>query len=187
MLPPGGSMTLRLTERPTGTRRTGRRGDSDSETQINLKVKMGLDMYLTARRLASNEDYAEIQERTRQCGVFQSDVPQNEIERELAYWRKANAIHNWFVENVQNGVDNCEPSPVTRNQLQDLLNICKAVMNDKDNAANLLPTKAGFFFGSTDYDEDYFENVGETISHLDIILSDTTWCDGWTFYYEASW
>ncbi len=148
---------------------------------------MGLDMYLIARRLASNDDYAEIQERTKKCGLFQSDVPLNEIERELAYWRKANAIHKWFVENVQNGVENCECSPVTRKQLEDLMNICKTVMNDKEKAASLIPTQNGFFFGSTDYDEGYFDDVEETIRCLDGILSDTTWCDGWTFYYRSSW
>ena len=148
---------------------------------------MGLDMYLTARRLASSDAYDETQEPTTQCRLFGSDVPLNEIEKVLGYWRKANAIHKWFVENVQNGVDNCECSPVTRNQLEDLLNICKSVMNDKENAANLLPTQAGFFFGSTEYDEGYFADVEATISCLDEILSNDTWCDGWTFYYESSW
>ena len=27
------------------------------------------------------------------------------IIEEMIYWRKANAIHNWFVENCQEGVD----------------------------------------------------------------------------------
>ena len=28
----------------------------------------------------------------------------------VAYWRKANAIHSWFVENCQDGVDECQYS-----------------------------------------------------------------------------
>jgi len=40
---------------------------------------------------------------------------------ELAYWRKANAIHKWFVDNVQHGVDNCEKYRLTKSNIEDLL------------------------------------------------------------------
>ena len=30
----------------------------------------------------------------------------------VAYWRKANAIHRWFINNIADGVDNCEPFEV---------------------------------------------------------------------------
>ena len=29
------------------------------------------------------------------------------VRYEVLMWRKANAIHNWFVQNVQKGVDDC--------------------------------------------------------------------------------
>ena len=45
----------------------------------------------------------------------------------VAYWRKANAIHKWFVENVQDGVDDCGRYEVTKEQLQELLKICLMV------------------------------------------------------------
>ena len=48
---------------------------------------------------------------------------------EVAYWRKANQIHRWFVDNVQNGIDECQKSPVTRQQLCDLLVVCNAVID----------------------------------------------------------
>jgi hypothetical protein len=48
--------------------------------------------------------------------------------QEVAYWRKANAIHRWFVYNVQNGIDECQLSPVTRQQLDELLEICYEVI-----------------------------------------------------------
>ena len=28
-------------------------------------------------------------------------------DNQIASWRKANAIHKWFVDNVQDGVDDC--------------------------------------------------------------------------------
>jgi len=46
----------------------------------------------------------------------------------VADWRKANHIHNWFVENVQEGVDDCGTYEVTKEQLEELLDICKRVL-----------------------------------------------------------
>jgi len=46
----------------------------------------------------------------------------------LAYWRKANAIHHWFVENIQNGIDDCKPFPVSKEKLEELLHICEKVV-----------------------------------------------------------
>lgn len=47
---------------------------------------------------------------------------------QIGYWRKANHIHNWFVQNVQNGNDNCESYEVTKEQLEELKNICEKVL-----------------------------------------------------------
>ena len=33
--------------------------------------------------------------------------PHSRIIEQVGYWRKANQIHNWFVENVQDGEDDC--------------------------------------------------------------------------------
>lgn len=48
----------------------------------------------------------------------------------VAYWRKANAIHNWFVENAQDGVDNCGTYEVERYLLEDLLARCAEVKKE---------------------------------------------------------
>lgn len=50
------------------------------------------------------------------------------IFQECAYWRKANAIHNWFVQNVQNGVDDRDIYLVTREQLEQLKEACEMVL-----------------------------------------------------------
>lgn len=31
------------------------------------------------------------------------------VDKMVFYWRKVWTMHNWFVENIQNGVDECEP------------------------------------------------------------------------------
>lgn len=52
------------------------------------------------------------------------------IMEEVGYWRKANQIHNWFVENVQDGEDDCcYHEEVTKEKLEELLDICKRVIN----------------------------------------------------------
>lgn len=52
----------------------------------------------------------------------------NRIIENVGYERKANQIHNWFVENVQNGEDDCQyHDEVTKEKLEELLNICKQI------------------------------------------------------------
>lgn len=52
------------------------------------------------------------------------------IMEQVGYWRKANEIHNWFVENVQDGDDDCNYHyEVTKEILEELLDICKTVLD----------------------------------------------------------
>lgn len=53
------------------------------------------------------------------------------IIEQIGYWRKANEIHNWFVENVQDGVDDCEyHEEVTKEVLEELLTTCQKVLDN---------------------------------------------------------
>jgi hypothetical protein len=61
--------------------------------------------------------------------------PQKE---EVGYWRKANQVHAWFVKNVQNGIDECQESKVTREQLQELLAICKKIKAESIMVSGIL-------------------------------------------------
>jgi len=116
-------------------------------------------------------------------GIDVSNV--TNIEEEVGYWRKANQIHRWFVENVQNGVDNCGEYSVSKGELEELRNICTEVFNDHSKAEELLPSAAGFFFGNTDYDEWYYNDVEHTIEIIDKIFSES---DGnQDIYYSSSW
>ena len=107
------------------------------------------------------------------------------LEVQVAYWRKANQIHAWFVKHVQNGVDNCEEYYVSREQLQLLLDTCKLVLMQKEEAANLLPVQEGFFFGNYEYNEYYFSDIQDTIDQLDKIL--TEYPQQWDFVCSSSW
>lgn len=102
----------------------------------------------------------------------------------VGYWRKANQIDAWFVENIQQGVDECQESYVSREHLTLLRGICDTVLKDRSKAPELLPTRSGFFFGSTEYDEDYFQDLVDTIKIIDVAL---TLPQDWDFSYYASW
>ena len=100
-------------------------------------------------------------------------------------------IHNWFVENVQDGVDNCAQYYVDYNQLKELLYICAGLQEvykeyqDKEKfkevAEKLLPTTEGFFFGNYEYAEEYMTDIESTIEQLKDISKDEE------YYYHSSW
>ena len=108
-----------------------------------------------------------------------------DVKMEVAYWRKANAIHKYFVDNLQGGKDECQTTEVSRSELQDLLDICNEVMEDRSKAEKLLPTQSGFFFGSTEYDEYYYDDIELTIKQLTSILENAP--SHWYFEYSSSW
>lgn len=125
---------------------------------------MGLDMHLVKENEYGKLDYTN----------------------ELAYWRKANHIHSWFVKNVQSGIDNCEAHQVSKEQLEEFLRVCKEVLKDHSKAVELLPTRNGFFFGGTEYDEYYFADIEETEDIISGILDNFDF-KNWKLYYDSSW
>ena len=171
---------------------------------------MGLDMYLTANEYVSrtkrndllgdtpkeNELFYDLAIR-RRGWVDQASFAGISISYPVGYWRKANAIHNWFVQNVQDGRDECQKSYVTPQNLRDLREACQAVLATKNNSLvsisevaveNGLAPKAGFFFGGTEYDEYYYGDLEYTIKTIDRLeavgLFDNAWTD---IEYQASW
>ena len=164
---------------------------------------MGLDMYLN-RHIYIGANYSDINgvkgsiEITKRNGRTGEDEPLpihfNKVKyiiEEAGYWRKANQIHQWFVDNIQGGEDNCKEYYVDTEKLEELLNLCKQIMHAYTEDTNkgitlaqeLLPTQDGFFFGGTNYDEYYFEDIQNTITQLESALKDKRG----DLYYKASW
>jgi hypothetical protein len=145
---------------------------------------MGLDMYLTARQSTfKGWKNAKLYNKLVKEAPFALDFANLEVQ--VAYWRKSNQIHSWFVKNVQGGVDNCEEYHVTRDQLQLLLDNCKLVLINKEEAPNLLPPQEGFFFGSYEYDEFYWQDIQDTIDQIERVLNE--YPEDWDFKYQSSW
>ena len=150
---------------------------------------MGLDMYLSKKTYVkywehNGDDNYEV--KVTKAGKLTNINPKkvSYIVEEVGYWRKANQIHDWFVKNVQDGVDDCRNAYVSREKLQELFDICRIVAIDKSKAEDLLPTASGFFFGGTEYDEWYYEQIDETIQILEEALSDENADE---FEYHSSW
>jgi hypothetical protein len=151
---------------------------------------MGLDMYLKGKRYLST--YREEDKRIIDEIIMlnpDTNMKPVELTYEAAYWRKANAIHAWFVENVQDGEDDCKTYHVSADELFELLDICKQIDQGKNIALakSLLPTQGGFFFGSTEYDEGYWHDIRITIDQLENCLKEAAKDDHLYFEYYASW
>ena len=154
---------------------------------------MGLDMYLSSKRYMSkyfdkedSDKIAKVNEIFGVQGEEDADFGAQEVTFRVAYWRKANAIHKWFVDKCQDGVDECQETFVSREQLQELSDTCKAVLTDMSKAPELLPAQEGFFFGGTDYDDWYKQDLEYTVQRLDKILNDSS-LTKMDFYYQSSW
>ena len=73
---------------------------------------------------------------------------------------------------------------VDRSDLIELKSICEKVLEDKELANELLPTGRGFFFGSVEYDEWYFDDLEYTVEKIDELMKN----ENYDFYkYQSSW
>lgn len=163
---------------------------------------MGLDMYLYIRK----QTYISVKETDPYKGfydpelrVFEDSIRKRDgslaksTDFEIGYWRKANAIHGWIVDNCAGGEDNCEPIYVPLEKLEELNSLCNKVLEDPSKAGELLPAREGFFFGSDDYDEWYFKQIQYTADLLTTVImwikhekkdEDNSYYD---VIYQASW
>jgi hypothetical protein len=154
---------------------------------------MGLDMYLSAKKYLSKyfdaEDTGKINAINDIFGIVgeeDGDYGAQEVTFRIAYWRKANAIHQWFVDNCQDGIDECQETFLPREKLQELMELCETIIADPKKARENLPTTSGFFFGSTEYDDYYLQDVQYTADRLKKILNDEA-LNKCHFYYQSSW
>jgi hypothetical protein len=160
---------------------------------------MGLDQYLTKRNYVQNWEHTP-DEQTYTINIQRGDggdkttINPNRITyilEQVGYWRKANHIHKWFVDNVQDGEDNCGEYYVSDEQLEELLSVCKQVVENPQLGEELLPTTSGFFFGGTEYDEYYLQDIQQTIEIIEPLLEELVKSREFReypeVYYQSSW
>ena len=188
---------------------------------------MGLDMYLIRKKyVGASYEWRKV------TGKIEIEIDGKKlpiefnrlayIEENACYWRKANAIHRWFVENVQDEKDDCGNYYVSINKLEELLEKCEEVkskaiikkgkikngrkiengewvdiledgeyVENADEIRNILPTQEGFFFGSTEYDKWYMQDIEYTIEELKKLIKEEKKLNDMGFYsefeYHSSW
>ena len=139
---------------------------------------MGLDIYFhKTKRSEWNEVKSKIEafnelpeeEQTKQ---YESETyPTKDFNPDdIGYFRKVNFLMSFFDYD-----GNCEYKEIAKCELEDLRDACAEISKmepiNKERCAELLPTQSGFFFGNTDYNEWYFDDVKEMFVWVDGVLS----------------
>lgn len=155
---------------------------------------MGLDInFFKAKRIEWNRFQKEL-------SVYKSlpkneqnmdDSPYRSFDpEEVGYFRKVNFLLSFF-----DYEENCEYKEISKDKLEELRHACIEIGRmkpvryeitkytyggteqvkvysdaDQKRCAELLPTQSGFFFGNTDYDQWYFNEVKEVLSWVDGVL-----------------
>lgn len=185
---------------------------------------MGLDMYLSAKINVYGSEWAAPEQKALHAKLdkalskvlpkISDNLDTIEVTREVAYWRKANQVHAWFVREVQGGKDDCRPYYVERKQLQELRDICQRVIDGSTlvsaeiengysfsngvrtpilerglkitnpELAASLLPTAEGFFGGTSYDQYYMQDLESTVEQLDKALKLP---ENVYFEYQSSW
>lgn len=171
---------------------------------------MGLDMYLEAdvyiggkyykckqpvlevstKLLCKDDDFSEVKS-------YKTEHISS-IVFEVGYWRKANWIHKWFVDNVQSGIDDCSRYYVEYDKLKELKDLCVELLEKKDidYALSKLPPTCGCCFGTLSFrDSDgnlkeddveyYWNSLSDTINFMTNALAYAN--NGADIYYQSSW
>ena len=165
---------------------------------------MGLDMYLHAKKYVEKVNWQALRDNEElsyespevinplwknivdvaDMSDVATDIYGVNVEVTCAYWRKANQIHKWFVDNVQRGVDDCGDYYVSHEKLQALLDLVNRALAERN--PTLLSPQGGFFFGSTDIDEWYWQDLKNTKTKLERIFA-LPEMSKLSFYYTSSW
>ena len=164
---------------------------------------MGLDMYLYLRKQEyhcggswHSEEEQEKAKYPKELAELEAEIkgrnfPSVSIDTDyqVGYWRKANAIHKWFIDNCADGVDKGQDIYVSQKKAQELLDKCNEVLTNRLLAEKKLPTQSGFFFGSIKYDESYFEDIEYTKHILEKVIAFIESEEGkyYRIIYYANW
>ena len=167
---------------------------------------MGLDMYLYKKTYVKNWEHTAKELKhsfsVKIGGKVRKDIKPERIAyitEEVAYWRKFNALHGWFVEQCASGIDECQEIYIGREKMEELLKVLKQVSellnNSKlvvkvlknwneqdyevktfdceDEVKDIFSPTQGFFFGSDCIDEYFKSDVEDTIETIDGLLKET--------------
>lgn len=111
---------------------------------------------------------------------------------QLQYFRKANHIHKWVVDNIQHWKDECSTFLFPLEELKPLYEIAKSILDEEDKkvkkekANKLLPPSEWFFFWWTEIDEWYFSDLIEFADFYEAMLEAENKGELWQLAYGSS-
>ena len=106
----------------------------------------------------------------REYNKLQDEIIESDPRTEIAYFRKVNFLMTYF-----NYEGNCEYKLIGKEEVKELIDRCKKVLDNHELADEMLPTTGGFFFGSTDYNEWYFNDVECVRTTFEDMLENVDW------------
>lgn len=108
-------------------------------------------------------------------------------DNDIIVLRKANHIHKWMCDHTDwdDDRDNGDKLEIPVERIKTLMAFMKAVLLDPDMASTYMPRSSGFFFGSLEYDQWYFDDIKKTLEALEQYLDENP--DAETITYWAWW
>lgn len=174
---------------------------------------MGLDMYLYLRKSnyrsdafsrfggQMGEDLYPKALASFEAGIRRRNFPSvsTEADYQIGYWRKFNALHAYIESecDAYSELEHGDGVVLDWEAIERIISTLKEVKETHEKAPEALPTKKGFFFGRTEYDDDYFSEVEYSIGifekakrWLEESKSTPTrenFYETWELVYKASW
>jgi hypothetical protein len=99
---------------------------------------MGLDMYLTGKKLVMNAS----------LNLREDGFPLRSKTLDLGYWRKHPDLHGYIVQTFAGGKDECQNIELGVNRIRTIIAAVKA---------RELPHTTGFFFGASDESQEQID------------------------------
>lgn len=144
--------------------------------------------------LAAAKNYSDLEQLYNQA-VAADDPKAEEYDKRLRelldafgeyavwYGRKENHVHEWVCNAASLDSTNLDYVLIDPNALLDDL---KAVLDDPGKAPEALPTRSGFFFGDTAYDDYYLDSVRELYNVL-TVEKNQGFFDTCSYFYWSWW
>lgn len=86
----------------------------------------------------------------------------------IGYWRKFSALHDWMVQNIQGGDDDCGKYELDYDDLVALREKVKRAIIKHD--MDIFPPSTGFFFNPVDYEDWHWNNMQNLLNFLDFLF-----------------
>ena len=142
------------------------------------EISMRIRENITRMKNIAGTDKTEIEQQTNELQhEYDNTLPYIDV----AYFRKTNFLVAFF-----DIPDNGKYMEISKDEVDELMDNCQRVLADHSLADELLPTQEGFFFGSTDYDEGYFDKVENVLDAFTTITEHMDWSTH-TLFITAWW